>query len=262
MFDRADLTKTPAEVFRPIPIALRANFPGILLDRLRLFADLQYASVTYDVEVFARKTTGRLLDVGCGAQPFRRFFGTSEYLGLDIADSDSKFSYRSPDTVYYDGGVFPFGDKEFSRVLCTETLEHVPEPRVFLSEIFRVMDDKAVLLLTVPFAARWHFVPFDYWRFTPSGLSRLFCEAGFSSIAVHARGDEVVVAAYKCVSIAVSLLTSTRSSLIGRMTARLVGLFLAPFAALALLIAHTRLRSKSPNFDCLGYTVVARRQKD
>ena len=36
------------------------------------------------------------------------------------------------------------------------------------------------ILLTVPFAARWHFVPYDYWRFTPSSFRYLLETTGFS----------------------------------------------------------------------------------
>ena len=35
----------------------------------------------------------------------------------------------------------------------------------------------------MPFAARWHFIPHDYWRFTPSGLERLLSAAGFTRMS-------------------------------------------------------------------------------
>ena len=56
-------------------------------------------------------------------------------------------------------------------VLCTETLEHVLETRRFLAEAARCLTPGGTLLLTIPFAARWHFIPYDYWRFTPSSLN-------------------------------------------------------------------------------------------
>lgn len=40
--------------------------------------------------------------------------------------------------VYYEGGTFPFKDKEFDYVICTHVLEHVPHIEDFLKEMFRV----------------------------------------------------------------------------------------------------------------------------
>jgi SAM-dependent methyltransferase len=40
--------------------------------------------------------------------------------------------------VFYDGKKFPFEDKAFDYVICSHVLEHVPDPRLFLDEMFRV----------------------------------------------------------------------------------------------------------------------------
>lgn len=40
--------------------------------------------------------------------------------------------------VYYEGGTFPFKDKEFDYVICTHVLEHVPHVEDFVKEMFRV----------------------------------------------------------------------------------------------------------------------------
>ena len=65
-------------------------------------------------------------------------------------------------------------------VLATETLEHVSRPVRFLAEARRCLSPGGRLMLTVPFAARWHYIPHDYWRFTPSGLRQLLTDAGFN----------------------------------------------------------------------------------
>ena len=41
-------------------------------------------------------------------------------------------------TVFYDGGRFPFNDKEFDYVICSHVLEHVEDVPEFVSEINRV----------------------------------------------------------------------------------------------------------------------------
>jgi len=40
--------------------------------------------------------------------------------------------------VYYDGGSFPFQDKEFDYVICSHVLEHIFDIENFLKEMFRV----------------------------------------------------------------------------------------------------------------------------
>jgi hypothetical protein len=53
------------------------------------------------------------------------------------------------------------------------------------------------LVLTVPFTARWHFIPYDYWRFTPSSFHHLLTTTGFRSGRVYAHGNALTVPCYK-----------------------------------------------------------------
>ena len=97
-------------------------------------------------------------------------------------------------------------DGEADAVLCTETLEHVRDAGAFLSELNRALAPGGQLILTVPFAARWHFVPYDYWRYTPSGLAHVLSEAGFCEVRIYARGGALAVAGYKVLGYVLLLL--------------------------------------------------------
>ncbi|MFA6317476.1 MAG: methyltransferase domain-containing protein [Elusimicrobiota bacterium] len=44
----------------------------------------------------------------------------------------------------------PFSDKTFKAVLCTEVIEHTPDPRAAVKELCRVLAPGGVLVLTVP----------------------------------------------------------------------------------------------------------------
>jgi ubiquinone/menaquinone biosynthesis C-methylase UbiE len=44
----------------------------------------------------------------------------------------------------------PFGDREFDRIISLETLEHVEEPGVFLSELYRVAKPGTRMVLSCP----------------------------------------------------------------------------------------------------------------
>jgi hypothetical protein len=55
-----------AESWRPMVFHSRSTWRGIVVDGVRRFLDLQYASIYRDVQSLARRMTGDVLDVGCG----------------------------------------------------------------------------------------------------------------------------------------------------------------------------------------------------
>jgi len=121
--------------------------------------------------------SGRLLDVGCGSQPYRSLFPACAYTGLDI-DSPRTRALGVAD-AYYDGHRFPFDDGRFDAVLCNQVLEHVFNPAEFLTEVRRVMAPGGRLLLTVPFVWDEHEQPWDYARYSSFGLRSLLEQHGF-----------------------------------------------------------------------------------
>ena len=130
-------------------------------------------------EIAAASTdlSGRLLDVGCGSQPYRSLFAAHAYTGLDI-DSPRTRQLAVAD-AFYDGHRFPFDDASFDAVLCNQVFEHVFNPAEFLAEIRRVMAPGARLLLTVPFVWDEHEQPWDYARYSSFGLRSLLEQHGF-----------------------------------------------------------------------------------
>ena len=90
----------------------------------------------------------------------------------------------------------PFVDHSFDVVLCTEVLEHVPEPVKTLKEFHRVLKPGGHLILSVPFLYQTHEQPYDFFRYTPFGLHYMFTQAGFNIITCEARGEIVAVILY------------------------------------------------------------------
>lgn len=122
------------------------------------------------------QATGRLLDVGCGTQPYRASFAVDEYVGLEIDTPEARA--RGIADEYYDGGRFPFGDATFDVVLCNQVLEHVFVPEAFVAEIHRVLVPGGRLILTVPFVWDEHEQPHDYARYSSFGLRALLERGG------------------------------------------------------------------------------------
>jgi SAM-dependent methyltransferase len=225
---------------------------GRLLFSLRLALDLQVASVLRHLRPWLEERNGNLLEVGCGAQPYRHLVPSScHYTGLDWEQAEAHFNYRLPDTVYYRGDIFPFEDGSFDHLFHTEVLEHVYQAGLFLAECRRVLQPEGTMFFTVPFQARYHYKPHDYFRYTPAALERMLGEAGFRQIEIRPRGSDITVAAYKCISVFYRWI---QSGLAGKLAALLV----SPVAILVLLLGALSLRSSigSPD-DCLGYTVTA-----
>jgi SAM-dependent methyltransferase len=239
---------------------------------LRRFADLQFGSIWRDLAALLPKVEGTMADVGCGAQPFRDLLRPEvRYIAVDIDDPEKQFGYGSsvggvpghglPDTRYFRGSVLPLADGEADSVLCTETLEHVLDTASFLSELNRALAPGGRLILTVPFAARWHFVPLDYWRYTPSGLEQLLTTAGFCEVRVYARGGALAVAGYKVLGLVMLLLAGHGHHGAAPVLSRLAGVCLLPLAALAALAGNLGLKFPGTAEDTLGYTVLARKDQ-
>lgn len=126
----------------------------------------------------AHYAQGWLLDLGCGAQPYREVFNHVErYIGLDVPPN-------SRVSVYGDGMALPFRDAAFDTVLCNEVLEHVPEPARLIAETARVLKAKGFLLLTTPQTWGLHLEPYDFYRYTQHGLRYLAERSGLEVIEV------------------------------------------------------------------------------
>ena len=232
--------------------------PRTALDRAaaaaRRMLDLQAASAWNDLKLELPHAHGDVLDVGAGAQPYRPLLpADARYRAIDIADADDHFGYDVPDTEYFDGGRWPVENDSVDFLLATETLEHVLEPEEFLAEARRVLRPAGRILITVPFAARWHYVPYDYWRYTPSSLVHLFEEAGFGEVAVYARGNETTVACYKAMALVLPHLFPPDGGLGAR---RLLAFLMLPLVALAAVVGHASMRGDG-SVDCLGWTATA-----
>jgi len=249
---RENLAERNRETWRPLACA---NVGSI-----RRFFDLQAGSIWRDIVSEAASLKGNLLDVGCGAQPYRRLLPENvSYRGIDSATAQEDFGYLAPDTTYFAGSRWPVEDAAFDAVLCTETLEHVLDPQAFLHEASRCLAPGGRLIMTVPFAARWHFIPHDYWRYTPSGLMHLLQAAGFEAIRVYARGNALTVACYKNMAVVISLVMPQGRRTWKTLAGIALGVFLLPFFLFCALLGNLSLSSVGGD-DCLGYTVLARKR--
>jgi ubiquinone/menaquinone biosynthesis C-methylase UbiE len=251
------MTQRAGEAWQPPAFSAPGKRP--VIDALRRFLDLQAASIWRDLAAQLPGVEGTVLDVGCGAQPYRELFGErARYHGIDVAAAKANFGYDVPDTTYFEGDVWPVEDQSIDFVLCTETMEHVTDPRKLLAEAARCLRPGGSILLTTPFSARWHYIPHDYWRYTPSSLAMLLGEAGFKGAEVYARGNPITVFSYKAMALVLPTLMPQGRGWLATWFLRLLSILLIPYVLLFAVIGNVSLMGRGGD-DCLGYTTLAQR---
>ena len=65
-------------------------------------------------------------------------------------------------------------------MVCTQVLEHVPDPGAALSEFLRVLRPGGRVAISTPLTWFLHETPHDYYRYTSYGLTHLSTRPGSS----------------------------------------------------------------------------------
>jgi ubiquinone/menaquinone biosynthesis C-methylase UbiE len=116
----------------------------------------------------------RILDVGAGELKNLQHCGHLEYVSQDFCQyegrkggaTDEGLQNESWDTsridLVSDITAIPAPDASFDAILCSEVLEHVPEPTHALDEFARLLKPGGVAILTAPFSSNVHMAPYHY----------------------------------------------------------------------------------------------------
>jgi ubiquinone/menaquinone biosynthesis C-methylase UbiE len=132
----------------------------------------------------------KVLDVGAGSAPYRALFAGCDYRTQDFSqlrDDQLRYGGYSPIDFVSDADAIPVPDASFDVVLCTEVLEHVPEPVAVVREFGRIVAPGGRLILTAPLGSGIHQEPYHFYGgYTPYWYQRFLKQAGFESIVVTA----------------------------------------------------------------------------
>jgi SAM-dependent methyltransferase len=153
--------------------------PFYIIRKEILIAVKHFASLT--------DASGRLLDFGCGAKPYRSLFQVKEYIGIDYENPGHPHLDEQIDVIY-DGGALPFENNSFDYILCTEVFEHIFDLEYKIQELNRVLKENGKLFVTCPFVWNEHEIPYDYARYTYFSLNHLLSKSGFEIIEFERRG--------------------------------------------------------------------------
>ena len=203
-----------------------------------LWRDISYAS---------RFAKGKLLDIGCGSKPYQSLFSKkiNEYIGID--------TYSPLADIKKDFFTAHIPSHTFDTILCTQVIEHVPDPNILLKKINTLLKKDGVLILTAPLVAALHEEPNDYYRFTKYALNNLLNHNGFTIITLKEEGDWIssnltMIAFY---------LEGTCNRYFLRFPKKLVIAFLMLFGT---LLSHLPTQWTKPTKYPMNYLVIAKKK--
>lgn len=144
-----------------------------------------------------------VLDVGAGSCPYREHFSHCVYKTQDFALLDGeqlrdgeygRIDYCSEITA------IPVANGSFDVIVCTEVLEHVPEPILAVREFGRILRANGVLILSAPLGSGIHQAPFHYYGgYTPFWYDKFLKDAGFRDVVVVANGGFFKMFGWQCI---------------------------------------------------------------
>ena len=244
------------EQFQPISNTPPEGLTGKIKFYGRMLLDLQILTIFKDVKKHLPDYKGNVLDIGCGQSPYKFLLNAdaTQYFGIDIIEATS-FGYNNPDVTSFDGKNIPFENDKFDAIICTEVLEHVQEFQYLIDEIYRTSKKNAAIIVTIPWSARYHYIPYDYFRYTPSSLKTMF--AKFSEVTITSRGTDLAVIGSKLIVLFFRGLFPDKA---WKYIFLPILLIFSPILILAIIVAHLAiLFGLGSQDDPLGYTIVLKK---
>jgi SAM-dependent methyltransferase len=169
--------------------------------------------LTVDFSKFPISPGERVLDIGCGAgrhafELYRRgaHVVAADLDGNELGPVNGMFAaMRAEEDIPSQAGAFavsadttnmPFPDNSFDKVIASEILEHVPNDRLAMAEIARILRPGGVAAITVPswlpervcwaLSREYHEVPGGHVRiFTKDELAGKLTAAGLTVTGSH-----------------------------------------------------------------------------
>jgi ubiquinone/menaquinone biosynthesis C-methylase UbiE len=121
-----------------------------------------------------------ILDAGAGESQFKKFCDHLKYIAQDFGQYSGEGNVglqtgtwdNTKLDIVSDILSIPLPNHSVDAIMCTEVLEHIPDPLGAIKEFSRLVKPGGYLLITAPFASITHFAPYHF----ASGLSRFFYE--------------------------------------------------------------------------------------
>lgn len=155
--------------------------------------ELEATSIRELIQSASSNFTGRVLDYGCGKQPYRSIVEAAggEYVPYDRVKLPGSVATTDvgPDYPLIRGpAARGDGRAEWDAILCTQVLQYVPDPKYLVESFREALRLGGALVMTYP--TTWPEIePADLRRFTTSGIRRMLEEAGYMILRLERRGE-------------------------------------------------------------------------
>ena len=116
----------------------------------------------------------RILDAGAGELQNQKYCTHLNYVSQDFCQYHGSISEHLQEgmqneswntqniDLVSDITDIPADSSSFDAILCSEVLEHVPDPTLALDEFLRLLKPGGILILTAPFSSLVHQAPFHF----------------------------------------------------------------------------------------------------
>ncbi|WP_298343712.1 methyltransferase domain-containing protein [uncultured Algibacter sp.] len=179
IFDESDIIKAKATTQDKAHLD-KSNLKNYI--RRQLLPSLNkdfYINNRYTTLAKSLPDNSKMLIVGVGEKSdyYKKMFPN-----CDIVTSDVHNQFK-PDYIF-DGHFIPIKNDCFDIVLAAQVIEHTINPWLFCSELQRVTKVGGIIQIEAPQNFPYHAEPYDFFRFTYTGLRSLFpqCEVIKSEI--------------------------------------------------------------------------------
>ena len=202
----------------------------------------------------------KIIDVGAGECQYKIHCNHLDYVSQDfnqyngVGDSNAlqtgKWDVSQIDIVS-DITNIPVLDRTMNVILCTEVLEHVPDPIAAINEMNRILEPGGLIILTAPVCSLTHFAPYHYC----DGFNKYFYEfhfkrLGYEVVEITANGNYIEYIAQELFRLPNVIEKYGNYSFVVKLLCKLL---------LKTLNFKSKSISGTEELVCFGYHVIARK---
>lgn len=204
----------------------------------------------------------KILDAGAGEQQYKKFCSHLDYTSQDFCEYTGEGDSAALQTGTFDTSQIdivsditsiPLPDESFDAILCTEVIEHVPDPIKAIDELKRLLKKGGTLILTAPYSSLTHYAPYHFF----SGFNKYFYtyyfKESFEIIELTSNGTYYDLIAQEL----------RRIGWVAEKYSRVRIRFISKLVIGFLLIKLNQLKSKdrgSRELACYGYQLIAKKK--
>ena len=125
------------------------------------------------IKILGYKEDESLVELGCGSGNILRNFKKGNVTGIELSETGVKLAKKNclnARIIKGDAQTINL-DKKFDKIICSEVLEHLPDPSKVIDNIIRMSKKKSVIVISIP---NERFVDFFRNLFIRSGLFSIF----------------------------------------------------------------------------------------